>query len=102
MSMKVVLHFFRGTLLLKQSDKPDSSGIEPGKGGGVASTVGFYCREIMPLDNQPDMDLANGINGLTDNCRECRVSTGEESAGEIVAVDSADLCVQDTQKTGLD
>jgi hypothetical protein len=49
------------------------------KEGIVGYVVGFSVGKFVP----PDKGQANGISGLTTNCRECRVSTAGETAGEI-------------------
>ena len=49
--------------------------------------VGFSCREIVLSDNEPDTTITIGINYLGADCRECRVSTTEESAREITTTD---------------
>jgi hypothetical protein len=100
-STKDVLHLLWGTLLLEESDKPGrySTGGSD-EAIGVSPNVGFSCREIRSLDNQPDRDLANGMNGFAGDCRECRVSTGEESPGEIIVADSADVIHSRHSKNG--
>ena len=35
--------------------------------------VGFSCREIASSGDQPDKELAKGINRFGARCRECRV-----------------------------
>lgn len=49
--------------------------------GNRQRLVGFYVRKIGPPDKNPTI----GINKLVLNCRECRVFTTEEGAGEIEA-----------------
>ena len=48
------------------------------KEGIVGYVVGFLVGKF----GLPDKGLANGISGLTANCRECRVSLAGEAAGE--------------------
>ena len=42
--------------------------------------VGFHVGLPVGFLGLPDMHRASGMNNLDPNCRECRVSTGEESA----------------------
>ena len=50
-----------------------------------ASICRVACRVIASKNNQPDMDLANGINLLGENCRKCRVFPTVERARETEA-----------------
>lgn len=52
------------------------------KKGIVGYFVGFSVGKFGP----PDKGQANGISGLTANCRECRVSAAEERSGGFDAL----------------
>jgi hypothetical protein len=48
--------------------------------------VGFFARNVGCVSGfweQPDISLWNRISGLERKCRECQVSLGEESFGEL-------------------
>ena len=87
-SSKDVLHFCRSTLLPEEPDETCDYNQQPDGAGHQRNVVGFRCREIPVSEDLPDNDLHSDINELNGNCRECRVSTAEEGAGGITAVES--------------
>ena len=60
------------------------------KNGSRVRIVGFSCREIASCDDQPDNELAKGINRFDADCRECRVSSAGETSAEIPVVGGDD------------
>ena len=79
-SNKDVLHLTRSTLLLQLFEEP----VESFKEG---ANVGFPCRAIPDSEAQPDKGSSNNVNHLDRKCRECRVITTAESAGDFSSID---------------